>query len=191
MKYKARAFLPQATELESKVLLSVTASPGPVTTEVSLLAGRSETTARAAITSTIRGNYFASEDNRPADAPLHVRLEGMGRIKGIGRGMLSGSLDLGGFRVSGQADVTGILTVTNARGTVTLRLTGFGGFAEVPNGRFVTSISSVKGTGAYTGFQRHGTVTIQFGENVIRAIKAPSPIGGAMTVTMRLRPPVK
>jgi hypothetical protein len=87
--------------------------------------------------------------------------------------------------------VSGTLTLTNAKGTVKLQLTGSGGSNEVPNGRFVTTVSAVKGTGAYAGFQREGTVIFQFGENQVRSIKAPSPIGGTMTVTLSLKPLVK
>jgi hypothetical protein len=191
MKRKARVFRPQATALESKSLLSVTATTAPEPAEVSILSERGGTTAPIAITDTITGSYFAAEDNRAADAPLHVSLNGTGRVRGIGRAKLSGSLDLGGFRISGQPDVSGTLTLTNARGTVSLRLTGSGGFAEVPNGRFVTSVSKVNGTGAYASFHRKGTVTFLFGENEVRSIKAPSPIGGAMAVRFSLKQLVK
>ena len=191
MKRKARAFLPQATALESRSMLSATATMAPEAAEVSILSERSGTTAPVAITNTIRGSYFAPEDNRAADVPLHVSLQGIGRVRGIGRAKLSGSLDLGGFRVPGQADISGALTLTNARGTVTLRLTGSGGFAQVPDGRFVTSVSSVAGTGAYAGFHRKGAVTFLFGENEVRCIRAPCPIGGAMTVILGLKRSVK
>lgn len=118
-----------------------------------------------ALTNTVKGRYFAAEDNWAADAPLHAQLNGNGRVNGIGRAKLSGSLDLGGFRVVGTQDVSGTLTLSNARGAVTLQLTGPGGFHEVPNGRYVTIVSSIKGTGAYAGFQRSGTVTFRFGED--------------------------
>lgn len=191
MNRKPPRFQPQASELESKILLSLTTNPSPVSAEVSILSQRSGTTAPQAINSTIKGAYFADEDNRAADAPLHVRLNGMGRVSGIGLAKLSGSLDLGGFRVTGSNDVSGTLTLSNFKGTVKFRLTGSGGFAEVPNGTFVTTVTVVKGTGAYAGFQRTGTVTVQFGENQVRSIKAPSPIGGPMTITFSLKPLVK
>jgi hypothetical protein len=191
MDRKPRVFQPQATELESKILMSLTATPAPETAGVSILEERSGTTPAVAITNTVKGRYFAAEDNRAADAPLHVQLNGNGRVNGIGKAKLSGSLDLGGFRLTGSQDVNGSLTLSNAKGTVKLQLTGSGGFNEVPNGRFVTTISAVKGTGAYAGFQREGTVIFQFGENQVRSIKAPSPIGGTMTVTLSLKPLVK
>src|SRR5262249_44396887 len=109
MKRKVRAFLPQATALESRSMLSVTATTAPKAAEVSILSERSGTTAPVAITNTIRGSYFAPEDNRAADVPLHVSLDGTGRVRGIGRARLSGSLDLGGFGLAGQPDITGTL----------------------------------------------------------------------------------
>src|SRR5262245_12157929 len=124
MNRKARSFLPHATELESKLLLSVTT---PQTAEVS---GLRSGTSPAAITKTIQGRYFAAEDNRAADAPLHVQLNGNGRVNGVGKVELSGSLDLGGFRVAGSPDVSGTLTLSNAKGTLKIRLTGFGGFND-------------------------------------------------------------
>ena len=191
MDRRRRSFQPEATELESKILLSLTATPAPETAEVTRLSDRSGTTPAVAITDTVQGRYFATVDNRAADAPLHVQLNGNGRVSGIGKAKLSGSLVLGGFRIAGSQDVGGTLTLTNGKGQVKLRLTGSGGFNEVPGGTFVTTVTVVKGTGAYRGFQRAGTVTFQFGENQVRSIKAPSPIGGTMTVTLSLKPLVK
>ncbi len=189
MNRKPHVFQPQATPLESRLLLSLVITPSSETPEVP--SERSGTTPAEAITSTVKGSYFAVEDNRAADAPLHVQLGGTGRVNGIGRAKLSGALDLGGFRLAGATDVTGTLTLTNAKGNVKLQLSGSGGFADVPNGRFVTTVTAVKGTGAYRGFQRNGTVTVQFGPNQVRSIKAPSPIGGTMMVTLSLKPLVK
>lgn len=188
---KRKAFQPQAAELESKLLLSYTGAPAPSTAEVSILADRSGSTPATAITNSVKGNYFAAEDNRAADAPLHVQLNGNGRVNGLGRAKLSGSLDLGGFRVAGMNDVGGTLTLSNGKGTVKLELSGAGGFNQVPNGTFVTNVTATSGTGAYRGFQRSGTVTFHFGESQVRSIKSPSPIGGAMTVTLSLKPLVK
>jgi hypothetical protein len=191
MDRKTRSFRPQTDGLESRLLLSLTATPPPEGAEVTTLSDRSGSAPAAAITNAVRGRYFAAEDNRAADAPLHVQLNGNGRVDGIGRARLTGSLDLGGFRIAGSQDVSGTLTLANARGTVKLQLTSSGGFEEVPGGRFVTSVSAVKGTGAYRGFQRSGTVTFDFGANQVQSIRAPSPIGGAVTVTLSLKPLTK
>ena len=77
-------FQPQATELESKILLSLTATPAPEPAEVTIQPERSGTTPAEAVTNTVKGRYFAAEDNRAADAPLHVQLNGNGRVNGIG-----------------------------------------------------------------------------------------------------------
>ncbi|WP_435018624.1 hypothetical protein TA3x_000606 [Tundrisphaera sp. TA3] len=207
MNRKSRAFRPESTDLESRNLLSVAGAPAPETAqltmlpepgtpapdpgEVHILSDRSGTTPALAIANTVKGKYAAPEDNRAADAPLQVRVNGTGRVNGLGKVRMSGSLELGGFRMAGSDDVSGTLTLTNARGQVKIQLTGTGGFDEVPNGRFVTTVKSVKGTGAFRGFQRGGTVTFEFGENQIRTIKAPSPIGGAVTATLSLKPLVK
>ncbi len=191
MNRKPQNFRPQASELESRLLLSVTTAPAPETAEVSILSERSGTRPAVVITSVIRGRYFAAEDNRAADAPLHVQLNGNGLVNGLGRARLKGSLDLGGFRVTGSQDVSGTLILSNGRGTVKLQVTGSGGFDEVPNGHFITDVSVVKATGAYRGFQRSGTITFDFGANQVRSLKAPSPIGGTMTVTLSLKPLVK
>ena len=173
---KARTFQPGATTLESRLLLSLAT------------ARSAEVRASKVATGSIPGRYFAPPDNRAADAPLHVDLTGAGRVRGLGRVTLRGSLDLGGFRVTGSADVSGSLILTNARGSVTLRLTGSGGFAEVPNGRFATTVAGSSGTGAYAQARRSGKVVVQFGANEVRSFAAPSPIGGAMTVKLRLKP---
>ena len=191
MNRKSRSFQPQADGLESKLLLSFTGTPPTDDAEVHILSDRSGTAPAVAIVNGLQGRYFAAEDNRAADQPLHVQLNANGKVDGLGRVKLSGSLDLGGFRISGSPDVGGTLTLSNARGSVKLQVTGSGGFDEVPGGRFVTTVSSIKGTGAYRGFQRSGTVTFNFGENQVRSIKAPSPIGGGATITLSLKPLVK
>ena len=155
------------------------------------MATPSGTTPADAITSKIHGAYFAAADNRAADAPLPVKLNGLGRVDSLGKAKLAGSLDLGGYRLTGSNDVSGTLTLTNARGQIKLQLSGSGGFDDVPNGTFVTEATVVKATGACRGWQRTGTVTFQFGENQVRSIKAPSPIGGTLSVTLSLKPLVK
>ena len=210
---KRKAFQPGSPELETRLLLSLTEAPPVQTAEVSTtsapattdtdapppegtmmmttVSDRSGMTPAVAISNSVKGTYFAAEDNRAADAPLRVKVVGAGRVNGVGASALTGNLSLGGFRVAGSNDVTGTLTLTNARGQVKLKLAGTGGFADVPNGTFTTTVTTVKGTGAYRGFQRSGTVTFQFGANTIQAIKAPGPIGGKATITLNLAPLVK
>jgi hypothetical protein len=188
MDRKTHRFQPQTTELESKLLLSV-ASTRPA--EVSSIAQRGRPTSAAVSANAIQGRYFAAEDNRAADAPLHVQLTGNGRLNGAGKVDLSGSLDLGGFSVAGSKDVRGTLTLSNAKGAVTIQLTGSGGSKNLPNNKFVTTVSAVTGTGAYRGIHRRGTATFQFGANQVRSFVAPSPIGGTMSITLSFKSSLK
>ena len=208
MDRKPRNFQPQAAELESKVMLSVAAATPPVDAEVTTLAAeagstpapaegvlyttlstRSGATTATAITDVVPGKYHAAQDNRAADAPYHVQFQGAGKVDTLGRAKLAGQLDLGGYRVAGTPQVTGTLTLSNARGSVKLALTGGSdGFGDVPNGKFVTTATVVKATGAYRGFQRAGTVTVDFGADQLPATNA---VGGPATVTLALKPLVK
>lgn len=206
MKRRTHQFRPETTPLEAKALLSVGA-PTPEVDRMAILSVgtappadgqaaitevRSGTTPATAITNTVRGRYLVpATDSRIADAPLRVRLAGAGSVDGLGRAALTGQLDLGGFRVAGTPDVTGSLTLVNARGTVKLQLAGTGGFQEVPNGRFVTDVTVTRSTGAYRGFQRTGTATLNFGPNTLRALHGVAPLGGTVTVTLALKPLVK
>ena len=175
-----RAFRPEATSLEPKLLLSVAQPLAQVTTLAA--------TAQAA--NTVMGHYFAPKDMRAADAPLDANLDGSGKVDHLGRAKLTGSLQFGGLRTPGP-DITGRVTLTNARGSVTLQLVGTGGNGPVADTTFALQASVVKGTGAYKNFRQIGTATVQFGPNLARSIIAPSPIGGNMTIQFHLKPPVR
>ena len=172
-------------------LLEAKASPSamtPLAAEISALTSAN----RPAINGTLRGNYISiGGDNRAADAPLPVQLDTAGTVSRLGRVSLTGVLNFGGFLPARRPDITGTVTLTNASGSVTLRLTGRGGNGQIPGHRFVLNASIVSGTGAYANVRGIGTVTAQFGTNVIRCITTPCPIGGAVALTVNLRPPVR
>ncbi|APW61522.1 hypothetical protein [Paludisphaera borealis] len=192
MHRKRYAFRPDASLLESKLLLSLTATPGVGVgnpAEVStLLAAKGQHQQ----TNTLQGRYSAGQDMRAADAPLDVKLTGTGQVKDLGRTQLSGSLQLGGFRMPGN-DVTGTVKLSNARGTVTLQLNGLGGNGQVPGATLNLSASVVSGTGAYKNFRRIGTATVIFGPDTVQAKStgANSAIGGTLTIKLNLNPPVR
>ena len=174
---------PCVDNLEDRVAMSA----GPA--EVTLF---SAATTRTTIAGSLSGRYLATgQDNRPADQPFEVGVEAPGRLHGVGRVTMTGSLAFGGFGLRNQPDVTGTVTLTNVRGGATVRLTGFGGNGQIPNRRFGLNALIVSGTGAYTNLRGHGKVTALFGENIVRSITAPSPIGGTLTLNLNLRPPVR
>lgn len=186
MNRSSRSFRPCADSLEVRALtsaVSLRAAP-----EISLLAKPN----RLAITGTLKGNYMSTGgDMRAADAPLPVRLNASGKLTRLGRATLSGTLEFGGFLLAGRPDISGSVTLANARGSVTLRLTGSGGNGQIPGSRFVLDASIVSGTRAFTHVRGIGTVTACFGKDTIRCITTPCPIGGDLTLTVNLRPPVR
>lgn len=180
---KKREFRPCVDDLEARVALS--AAPVQV-----VLA--SVDTTRATVAGTIPGKYLATEqDNRPADQPLQVGVTAAGRVRGLGRATMTGSLEFGGFRPINQPDITGTVTLSNSQGSVTIRLTGFGGSGRIPSHRFGLDASIVSGTGVYANLRGLGTASLLFGKNTVRSITTPSPIGGALTLTLSLRPPIR
>lgn len=193
MRRKPYSFRPESIPLESKVLLSLAASPAPQTGDPAEVTTLATTTLGASTqaNNAIKGQYFAAEDNRAADAPLDVKLDGDGKVRGLGSVELSGSIQFGGFLMANQPDINGTVTLTNAKGSVTLRLTGRGGHGEVADSTFNLTASVVKGTGAYKNFRRIGTATAKFGPNTVQSIAAPSPIGGKLTLSFNLRPPIR
>ena len=182
MNRRRPAFRPQAVDLEPRLALSL--ATVPVAEVASPRADDDPIMTTMAAPQALTGRYSAAGDDRAADAPLHVRVGGTGQVAGIGRGRAVGALDLGGFRVTGAADVTGTLTVHTGRGAAKLTLTGSGGFDAVPNGDFTTTIAAVQGRGSLANSLRAGTVTFHFGANQVRSHRSPGPIGGAVTITI-------
>ncbi len=185
----SRRFHPGANSLESRVVMSVaTLHPAVQADVVSLAAVRRP----APTTGTLRGQYFASgEDMRPADAPLQVGLDGAGTVQPLGRVTMTGSLAFGGFLPPERPDIGGTVTLQNARGSITVRLTGSGGNSQIPETRFRLDASITRGTGIYANLRGIGTASAQFGRNTIRCITAPCPIGGSLTLQLNLRPPIR
>jgi hypothetical protein len=94
----------------------------------------------------------------PIDAGLQYDLTGAGVLGGQPPFLASGTLHRTGMIAPGHA--TGTLTLTNARGSITLRLEGppQPGFAPLPGGfHFVVT----GGTGAYWGVTGDGQLTLQ------------------------------
>ena len=188
MKRTSREFRPGPDGLESRVALSAATSTTPLSAAVASMVAAG----RQVVTGTVRGGYFAPEpDNRAADAPLQVLVNGAGTVHRLGRVTMTGTLHFGGFLPPGTPDITGTVTLTNGRGSITIRLTGSGGNGPIPNSRFLLSASIESGTGAYARLRAVGTANALFGDNVVRSIAAPSPLGGSLTLHLNLRPPIR
>ncbi|WP_406694727.1 hypothetical protein V5E97_27110 [Singulisphaera sp. Ch08] len=189
MSQKSRAFRPTANSLESRITMSATTVRPLVQPEVTSLAIENRATATSG---TLTGRYLATDqDNRAADAPLEVNLNGAGKIQGLGRSTYTGTLNFGGFRLPNQPDIQGTVKISNAKGSITIQLSGSGGHSQIPNARFALNASIVSGTGAYTNLRGIGTANALFGKNTARSITPPSPIGGTLTLTLNLRPPIR
>lgn len=187
MNRRSRAFRPGATNLEARVVLST----ATVTPEVVLLA-TAKPAKSTAISGVLTGKYIATgEDLRAADAPYRVDLNGSGQVKGLGKVTMTGAINFGGVQVPNVPDVSGTVTLTNSKGSVTIQLTGSGGYGQIPNRRFGLSASIVSGTGAYSNVRGIGNANALFGPNTIQSVAAPSPIGGSLTLKLNLRPPVR
>ncbi len=189
MRRVSRDFHPDANGLESRVVMSAsTLRPAVQAAVVSLAAVRRP----VAVAGMLRGRYSApGEDNRAADAPLPVRVDGTGTVQGLGRVTMSGSLAFGGFVMPESPDIHGTVTLRNARGSITVRLIGSGGNSQIPDSRFRLDASIVRGTGSYTNLRGIGTASAQFAGNTIRCITTPCPIGGTLTLQLNLRPPIR
>ena len=163
----ARSCRPHLEELESIALLSV-GGAGPASAIVST--SRHPSTHHHLVGSA-RGTWTA-QFSIPDVGATQI-LVGNGKLKGLGKVQLQGSLHLTGFIQSGHAD--GTLVLTNSHGSVTLALTGptQPGFSGPPQS-FMFTIAS--GTGRYQGWQGSGGVN--FEET------------SAMSFTMKFTPPV-
>ncbi|AGA27866.1 hypothetical protein [Singulisphaera acidiphila] len=189
MSQKSRAFRPAANSLESRITMSATTVRPLVQNEVTSLATTNRITATSG---TLSGRYLATDqDNRAADAPLQVNLDGSGKIQGLGRSTMTGVLNFGGFGLPNQPDLVGTVKISNAKGSITVQLSGSGGHSQIPNGRFALKASIVSGTGAYTNLRGIGTANALFGKNTARSITTPSPIGGTLTLALNLKPPIR
>ncbi|MGE3819296.1 MAG: hypothetical protein AB7I30_07660 [Isosphaeraceae bacterium] len=181
----SRAFRPGTSLLESRVPLSA-----GLVSQPAALVSKTHSKHVAGLSASLTGSYISTaEDNRPADGVLPIALNASGNVRGLGRMTLTGTLDFGGFRPAYAPDVTGTVTLTNARGSLTLQLSGTGGHGPIPERNFNLNASIVSGTGAYANVRGIGTVGLRFGSNTIFCITTPCPIAGNLKVSLNLRPP--
>jgi hypothetical protein len=175
MKRISRSFRPGDSALEPRQLLSAASAA-----EVASPAFNGTFPGRLA------GRYDAPHDNRPADEPVKVGLDGFGRVWGLGRVRMTGSVSFGGFVPANFGDVNGTITLSNARGSVVLRVHGFGGNATIPGGQFRLAVDVESGTGAYRHQNAFGTAVFRFGG----ATAPDGSMAGPARIQLRLTPPM-
>jgi len=141
----------QVDELESRTVPSASWLPRPIlhSAHVAPAAAAQD----IGLPGAIHGTLTASPGI--PDAGAHFAVNGSGWLLGLGQVSVSGTLQGTGFIAQGHA--TGQLTLTNAKGTVTVDLVGptQQGFAPLPH-RFHFTVSG--GTGAYQNLKASGEV---------------------------------
>ncbi len=147
-------------------------------------------TPKPSVAGVLRGHYI-TELNHPliADLPLTFDLNGGGRVGPLGQVQLSGKLYVGGFKPPGSPD-TGTLTLTNAKGSITLNVSGTIHTGE-EGGVSALKVIVAGGTGAYANTRGLGMGVLRLGPNTIRCITAPCPMGGTFAISLSLNPPRK
>src|SRR5262249_45114689 len=172
----------QVEELEGRTLLAAPALPTPVFA-TSLAAPVSPLSRAPHLGGTIYGRYTAE---RPIlDVGTTYRLEGPGQAGSFGLVTVFGSVHTTGFIAFGHAG--GKLTLTNAQGSVTLRLEGprQPGFRPLP-ANFTFTVQ--QGTGAYKHFHAQGTVDLRLQSFVTPNSRPAFVQHGAFTLTIHQAP---
>jgi hypothetical protein len=173
---------PRVEELETRAVPSTV--PFLATGASGMLGAHANGNAAPVLAGLLTGSYTPSP-NLP-DAGLQFHLQGGGTVNGMGKVSLTGSLHGVGFVAAGHAG--GELVITNAHGSLTLRLEGTlqPGFASPP-AHFYFNV--VKGTGAYAHELASGTVDFHYAPSVVplhlRPGEAPPVAGGTFAITLK------
>jgi hypothetical protein len=109
----------------------------------------------------VSGNSLTDDSGIIADAPARIDLSGNGRVTPLRKVRLSGTLFDGGFKPPTSLRTTGTVTLTTARGSITLDLESVATVADGPLGQdepFRYVIRS--GTGAFRNASGEGTARL-------------------------------
>jgi hypothetical protein len=174
----------QVEELEGRTLLSGTASAAQLLGPA--LAAQSRAPTVAHLGGTVSGQYTTGTPI--PDVGTNYHLAATGKVGTLGAVTVSGSLTTPGFILTGRAG--GTLILTNAHGSVTLRLVGpvEKGFGPMPK-HFSFTVDH--GTGAYRYFRASGTIDLKLRPS---GVPGSSPLTGHGTFTLTIHetaPPVR
>ncbi len=105
---------------------------------------------------------------------------------------MTGTLNFGGFRMANQPDISGTIKITNAKGSITIELSGSGAMARSPNARFaLNALDRAAGPALLQPpGNRHGQRLVRQ-KHACGSITTPSPIGGNLTLSLNLKPPIR
>jgi hypothetical protein len=147
-KFAAR---PRVESLEPVTLLSGLGAPTAIVSALAIASAPKE----LAVHGDFHGTYTIHV--QIPDTGASYSFPGKGQVKHFGRMSITGDLQSTGFIFQGHAG--GTLTLSSARGTLTLSLTGppQGGFSDLPN-QFTYTVSG--GTGRFAHVKDTGTVTL-------------------------------
>ena len=151
MQIKRHAIRPIVDGCETRTLLSTSALPA-----MSAAVARSSATEVVQLHGTMQGQYV--QNTVIPDVGSVFGLNGTGRVNGIGKANVAGSLHSVGFIANGHAQ--GTLVLTGRRGTITLNLVGAepqSGPAGLPQ-KFTFAITA--GTGRFRHVGDHGSATL-------------------------------
>ena len=164
-----RAIRPNIESLDQRIALSTMALP--VMAETAMVGPALNRTVTP-ISGTVKGRYTISLPE--PGGSLTYTLEGLGQVSPLGRAAASGSLRTPASPAGGHGQNQGQMTLSNAQGTLTLRLTG-------PVQARVTSLVNrfavQSGTGAYHGLSGRGVVMLQLSPTSVDS-------GGEFTLTL-------
>jgi hypothetical protein len=126
------------------------------------------------LTGLVRGGVVTVRDPATPNGATAYLLNGQSRVSPLGRGTISGALMRDGLVPPGGADLWGNLTLTNAQGSVVLRVSGSSQPAR-PGGPIQLETSIVTATGQYENLRGVGNITLRLSGDGFLASLALAP----------------
>lgn len=151
------------------IQLPVVTDAGPEA-QVQLLSGTrgggqaTRLTVARPLSGVLRGEYQVDASEVPIDGGARYRLDGEGRFGSMGAVNVTGNLLRDGFVTPGGEDLSGVVTLKDSRGALSVRLQGSS--TGLTSGRPVrVNASIVNGSGPYQSVRGIGPGTLRLGPN--------------------------